>query len=219
MKSEQIDTPETAENLIAALAKVQGSLPSIHKDATGNYGKYVTLDAIHESVLPLLSANGLAWITMPTYDDNGEPVLEYKLMHTSGEKLEGRMRMYVSQPNSQQAGSAITYAKRYAICAVVGVTADEDDDGEAAKTAPAKPYTRAAATATTKPYVAPVSYPAFETLMAELRIALTNAGLTGENASGYCVTVIGKDKPTNSAEVKRLLTALDQAETNAKELQ
>lgn len=216
MKSEQIETPDPT-NLIAALAKVQGSLPSIHKDATGNFGKYVTLDAIHEPVLPLLSANGLAWVTMPTYDDNGEPILEYKLMHTSGEKLEGRMRMYVSQPNSQQAGSAITYAKRQAICAVVGVTADEDDDGEAAKTAPAKPYAKAVPSTPTKPYVPPASYQSFDILMDELRVALTNAGLTGDAATGYCVTVIGKDKPTNGAEVKRLLAALDDAEQAATE--
>jgi hypothetical protein len=129
--------PELA-NMVSDLAKVQGSLPNIKKDAKGNFGKYVTLDAIHEAVLPLLSANNLAWVTLPTYDDDGEVQLEYKLLHTSGDKIEGSMKLFVSQPNMQQLGSAITYAKRYAICAVLGVTADEDDDGTSATAAPYK---------------------------------------------------------------------------------
>jgi hypothetical protein len=123
--------------LTADLIKVQGSLPNIKKDAKGNYGKYVTLDAIHESVLPLLSKHNLAWVTMPV-DLDGDAYLDYKLMHTSGERLEGSMKLNVSQPTMQQLGSAITYAKRYAICAVLGVTADDDDDAESATKAPYK---------------------------------------------------------------------------------
>lgn len=129
-------------NLITALSKAQGSFTTVSKEGKGNYGTYVKLDTIHEMALPVLAANGLAWITLPTYDESGEPILEYKLLHTSGETIEGKMRMYVSQPNSQQMGSAITYARRYAICAVLGIVGDEDDDGQSATSAPAKPYVK-----------------------------------------------------------------------------
>ncbi len=125
-------------NMVADLAKVQGGLPTIKKDKKGAFGSYASLEAVHEVALPLLSANNLAWSTLPGEDDAGNPVLDYKLLHTSGDSLEGRMRLMVSQPNSQQMGSAITYARRFAICAVVGITADEDDDGTQATKAPYK---------------------------------------------------------------------------------
>ena len=128
--------------MIEDLAKVQGNLPNIKKDAKGNFGKYVTLDAIHEAVLPLLAKHNLAWVTLPTYDENGEPILDYKLLHTSGDKLEGKMRMYVDKQTPQGQGSSITYARRYSICAVIGITADDDDDGTAGSAKPTPAYTK-----------------------------------------------------------------------------
>jgi hypothetical protein len=209
---------ETKENLVTALARVQGSLPSIKKDAKGNYGKYVTLDAIHEAVLPLLSANELAWVTMPTYDDNGEPILEYKLMHSGGEKLEGKMRMYVSQANSQQQGSAITYAKRYAICAVVGVTADDDDDGEAAKGAPAKTYPRKAAQPTIDPTKSPEGparqvndeqISAISKERVRQAIKTDQRFVSNDEVMQFIRNTIGKDAPTTEQDATKLIDALN----------
>lgn len=130
----------TQENLPLALSKAQGELPDIKKDAKGNFGKYVTLDAIHQAVLPILSKHQLAWVTLPTFDESGEGILVYQLIHSSGEKIEGKMRLLTGQQTPQGQGSAITYAKRYAICAVIGITADDDDDGTAGSTKPAAPY-------------------------------------------------------------------------------
>lgn len=119
--------------MIKDLVKVQSKLPHITKNKKANYGKYADLDSIHDKILPILASNNFAWITMPSKDaDTGNPTLAYGLFHTSGESITGEMPLYLAKNDPQGQGSAITYAKRYAICAVVGITADEDDDGQKA---------------------------------------------------------------------------------------
>jgi len=119
-------------NLATALAKVQGELPKIPRNKNANYGTYADLDSIHEAVFPILSSHGLAWTTLIGTDEAGNDVLNYRLIHVSGDTLEGSLRLRLTQDNMQQLGSAVTYARRYAICAVIGITADEDDDGNTA---------------------------------------------------------------------------------------
>jgi ERF superfamily len=60
-------------------------------------------------------------------------VLAYSLVHASGEREDGIYPLTGGAPQEQ--GSAITYARRYCLCAVTGVAADADDDGQAAQTA------------------------------------------------------------------------------------
>jgi hypothetical protein len=80
--------------------------------------------------LPLLGENGLAWVTRPTIVAD-RFVLVYELLHTSGEKISGEYPL-PANGSPQALGSAITYARRYCLCAVTGVAADDDDDGQAA---------------------------------------------------------------------------------------
>lgn len=128
---------ETA-SLAAALAAVQAELPTIHKGETaivptknGRYSySYADLASITRVILPVLGRHGLAWTTMPTVQD-GRFVLAYRLMHTSGETLEG-MYPLPDGRGPQETGSAITYARRYALCSVTGVAPDDDDDDAAA---------------------------------------------------------------------------------------
>lgn len=127
------------DTLTAALAAVQADLPVVGKDqkATvksdkGSYTyKYANLAAVSAAILPLLSKNGLAWVTLPTFDEGGRFVLRYELRHVSGESLAGSYPLpNTSRP--QEMGSAITYARRYALCAVTGVAPEEDDDNASA---------------------------------------------------------------------------------------
>ena len=70
---------------------------------------------------------------MPVSDDHGHPALLYRLAHaTTGEVLEGVMPLLLDKQNAQGLGSAITYARRYSLCAVLNIVADEDDDGQKA---------------------------------------------------------------------------------------
>jgi hypothetical protein len=126
-------------SLAAALAAVQRRLPDVAKAKTakvrsekGNYEyQYATLPDITKALLPLLGENGLCWITRPMLTDDHRLVLAYELRHTSGESVSGEYPLPTGG-SPQMLGSAITYGRRYCLCAVTGVAADDDDDGQAA---------------------------------------------------------------------------------------
>jgi hypothetical protein len=102
------------------------------EDATNPHfkGKYAPLDTIVETVGPILHKHGLVWMTLPGRDAHGDPSLTYRLAHApTGEVLEGSMPLLLSKQDAQGQGSAITYARRYALCAVLNLVADDDDDG------------------------------------------------------------------------------------------
>jgi hypothetical protein len=129
-------TGTTHATLAAALAAFQAALPNVAKDNTaqvrsekGSYSyKYADLSDISPIVLPLLGRHGLAFVSAPTLNDNGQFVLAYQLVHESGDKIEGSYPLPSAQTPAQQLGSAITYARRYALCAVTGVAPGGDDD-------------------------------------------------------------------------------------------
>lgn len=120
--------------LNAALAAVQRELPRIRKDQTADAGQYsysyADLATVSAQLLPLLGANGLAFTAWPMAID-GKLVLRYSLLHESGESMTGDYPIKGGSP--QQLGSEITYARRYCLCAVTGVSPDEDDDAAAAE--------------------------------------------------------------------------------------
>lgn len=148
MTAAKTDTP----NLAAALAAVQSDLPHIQKTKTAtvrtdkaSYSyKYADLGDIAPAVYPLLSKHGLAFVAMPTLTPEGAFVLAYELMHVSGEKRDGSYPLPdPTRTTPQQVGSALTYARRYTLCCVVGVVPDEDDDGQVANTTTAASERRA----------------------------------------------------------------------------
>jgi hypothetical protein len=126
--------------LFAALAAVQAEYPKIAKGKTANTGTYsydyADLAAISEVVLPLIGKHGLAFTAKPTRDERGDFVLAYSLVHKSGEREDGDYPL-PSNGTAQTIGSAITYARRYSLCAVTGIApGGEDDDGAAASQQP-----------------------------------------------------------------------------------
>ena len=131
---------DTTPNLATALAKVQGNLPTITKNERANTGKfsytYASLADIHAALLPLLAAEGLAWVCAPTLRGDGRYVLSCTLIHgPTGETLGCELPLPQHECGPQELGSAITYGRRYAICSLVGIAPDEDDDGQAAQQA------------------------------------------------------------------------------------
>ena len=120
--------------LAAALAAAQGELHNVGKDAKGNFGKYATLPALIDAVRPVLATHGLSWVCLPSVGENGQPTLRYQLLHTSGEVLAGEMALMLDKQNAQGQGSALTYARRYALSAVLNIGSDDDDDGQKAST-------------------------------------------------------------------------------------
>lgn len=124
-------------SLAEALARVQAQLAPVGKDKKANAGQYsytyADLASVQAAVYPLMAAEGLAWMARPTWDAEGRFVLSYSLMHgPSGEREDGFYPLPdPTRGTPQQAGSAITYARRYCLSSVLGV-ATEDDDGKAA---------------------------------------------------------------------------------------
>jgi ERF superfamily len=130
--------------LTKALVEVQANLPTIHKCETAKVGQYsynyADLPTITAEILPLLAKHELAWTTRPTIHDEGMFVLAYELRHVSGEALAGWYPLPSASSRAQEIGSAITYARRYALCSVIGIAPDEDDDGQQAQNAtPSRP--------------------------------------------------------------------------------
>ena len=142
---------ETIGALAAALAKAQGEISPAMKDRTAKITQtagyeYATLTSLWESARAALSKNGLAVTQVTNFDANGEIVLLTTLLHSSGEWIGGVYPIRTADQKPQTLGSALTYARRYAFGALVGLTSDDDDDGNGAQNG-----TNGGAQHTTKP--------------------------------------------------------------------
>src|SRR5690606_17995790 len=141
-------TTDTPDTLAAALARFQANLPTIHKAETaqvrsdkGSYTyQYADLADVAAAVLPKLAEQGLAFTSYTLYSD-GDLMLRADLMHTSGDAVQGSYPL-PSRGKPQELGSAITYGRRYLLCAMTGVAPDSDDDGQAAQAAHPQPQQR-----------------------------------------------------------------------------
>jgi hypothetical protein len=129
---------ESIAALMAALAKAQGQIKNAPKAKENPYfsSKYADLAAIWDMCREHLSANAIAVVQSASSGEGGGVTVETMLGHSSGEWISSELKVPVSADkngklNAQGFGSAITYAKRYMLAAMVGV-ATEDDDGNAA---------------------------------------------------------------------------------------
>lgn len=127
----------TTNDIAAALAKAQGAFHTAAKSNVNPHfrTRYASLADVMEAVRKPLSDNGLAIVQAPDMR-RGAFVLVTRLTHASGQWFESLYPL-PSNGGPQQLGSAITYARRYALAAMLSVVADEDDDGEVAKDATA----------------------------------------------------------------------------------
>jgi hypothetical protein len=137
---------ESIAELAAALAKAQGEITPAIKDNTNPFfkSKYADLTSIWNACRGPLSKNGLAVIqTMELM--NEKMILVTTLAHSSGQWIKSFFpilaknndaQSLAKNNDAQSLGSATTYAKRYALSAIAGVTTDEDDDGCAVSTNP-----------------------------------------------------------------------------------
>lgn len=126
---------ESIQNITAALVKAQAQMENavINKENPHFRSKYADLPAVRAAALPLLNANGIAVSQKPLFED-GVFKLVTMLVHESGEWMRGDYLLPMNG-RPQEIGSAITYARRYSIAAMVFISADEDDDANAAEAA------------------------------------------------------------------------------------
>lgn len=129
-----IERSPSIAQLATALAKAQGEIKPAAKDSENPHfrSKYADLAAVWEVARDPLSRNGLAVMQYPTESTTGRVALTTMLAHSSGEWIATTISTRLVKDDPQGIGSAITYLRRYAFAAIVGVVADEDDDGNAA---------------------------------------------------------------------------------------
>jgi ERF superfamily len=134
-----MNDPGPQAALYAALAKVQAQLPPVAKAKTGKIdgvskttGKpfsytyeYADLEAVSAAIMPLLGKHDLAFAAKPTLSD-GRFVLAYSLLHSGGGTESGEYPL-PSSGTPQEVGKAITYARRYCLCAITGVAPGGED--------------------------------------------------------------------------------------------
>jgi hypothetical protein len=113
-----------------ALVKAVGELSNVAKTAANPYfkSKYAPLDAIIDATRPVLAKHGLAVIQEPLFME-GTAGVETIIIHKDGASISSTLLLPLKDQSPQGVGSAITYARRYALAAVLGIASEDDDDG------------------------------------------------------------------------------------------
>jgi hypothetical protein len=126
---------ESLAQLTAALVEAQKGIAGAQKSGDNPHlkSRYATLADVWEACRDPLTANGLC-VTSSLEESEHGLTLRTSLRHISGEWLASLFPIQADPTKPQQIGSALTYARRYCLSALVGVC-PEDDDGEAAQAA------------------------------------------------------------------------------------
>jgi hypothetical protein len=196
--SEQID--KIAEALSKAQGKIEGAIKAAENPGfkRGNSAsKYADLSSVWDACREHLSTNGIAVVQAPQ-TDGPKVTVETLLLHASGQWIRDALSATAAAAAPQPIGSAITYLRRYALAAMVGV-APADDDGEAAegRYTPAgrraAPAANGSAHATTKAPASP------EARKADLKARMLKAGIPGAKIAEQLGEWLGR--PVDGATV------------------
>lgn len=125
---------ESIKEIATALAKAQGEIKPAAKDSDNPHYKsrYADLASVVSACREPLAKHGLSIIQEPNTERSDGVVMVRTvslLMHVSGEWVECETAIPCSKADAHGIGSAATYGRRYGYAALVGVVADEDDDG------------------------------------------------------------------------------------------
>jgi hypothetical protein len=122
-----MEKSESIKSLATALCSFQSAVETVKKGETNPFfkSKYASLSDILDVIRQPLADNGLSFVQFPS----GEYGLTTILMHVSGEFISEGYKMTPTKNDPQGAGSVITYQRRYALGAILGLNIDEDDDG------------------------------------------------------------------------------------------
>ncbi len=127
-------TSDTTAILFAAVSTAQSQFAGAKKDAVNPAfrSKYADLASVWDAVREHLTENKLAIIQIPTAEQNVVTVTTI-LTHASGEWISGELAMTSEKFTPQGIGSCITYARRYALSAFLGIAPEDDDGNEASQ--------------------------------------------------------------------------------------
>jgi len=125
-----VNKSESIKELATALSKFQAEVKNPANSANNPFfkSKYAPLNEILNGVRPVLGKYGLSILQMPGGDSQDTSITTI-LMHESGEWIESDpLTMKAVKNDPQGAGSVITYARRYSLSAVLGISSEDDDD-------------------------------------------------------------------------------------------
>ena len=126
---------ESIKTILSDLGKAQAEFPTLPKDTNGYNYKYTNLDTVISTLRPILTKYNIGFMQSLTTSVNGKFAMTTRLFHQNGEWMEDTTPLpdvLLSKGNAaQNLGAAITYMKRYTLCAMLGVSCDEDPDGKA----------------------------------------------------------------------------------------
>lgn len=134
------DTQSTPSELFKGMAKFREQLkqPELNGDNPYFKNKYVTLSGVQKAIDAALKGTGLAYFQKVSNIDDGIGV-ETIITHESGQMITSGILVLTPQKKDAQGyGSSITYAKRYQLSAMFGISSDDDDDGNVATNADQK---------------------------------------------------------------------------------
>lgn len=204
------------DQIATALAAAQASMPNAAFNRVNPHFKsrYADLAAIRDASLPHLTKNGLAIVQFTSVSaENGTIHLHTKLIHKSGQSIEGAWPIPHGTP--QQMGSALTYAKRYGWASIIGMTADDDDDANAAETI--KPARNGVSEVTLGQETLPKSKsrPVYDALIKEMRAITVKSDLSkwGLENSSRIYSMHGDFQKWFRDEYKNHITAIEEGVT------
>ena len=218
------------EAFVAALGELTNpkasETASIETRGGGSYGySYADLPSIMGLVRPVLARHQLA-LSQPVQSIDDSLAIETLVMHSSGGVITSGKLVVRMPPNPQQTGSTITYLRRYQLCALLGIAADDDDDGRAASpvTRPARRTTATRRQDTqTRPNAVetPLRRPLTDAQRRRIMALFSALGLNGEQHRtarlAYTSNAIGREITTTNdvtlEEAGVLIDALE-AETS-----
>lgn len=125
------------KNIATALLKVQKELDPVHKGRKGYGYNYADLPAVMDSCLEALNDAGILVVQSPTVSEKQAAAIYTRLIHAeTGEEITSTIEVpwaigNTKMSDAQAYGSAMTYARRYALVAMLGIVT-EDDDGASA---------------------------------------------------------------------------------------
>jgi len=205
-----VERSESIAELAKSLVKFHAKYIFIPKDKVNPFfgSKYADLSSINEAVNSELSSAGLAITQTIEIDGVGAPCLLTVLIHESGEYISSQYAIKPEKDTPQGIGSAITYARRYAKCAILDIAADEDDDGNAASEVKSKreraPRKRAKAEPPKKDkYLEMIESSTTLAATAEaFKLSMAHAKSLDDGPL-QCVYAAAKDKKKEELELKR----------------
>lgn len=127
-----MERSESIKHLAAALNKAQAEMSGAKKEKENPFFKssYADLNAVVDAIRVPFAENGLSYSQFPVMEESRVGV-ETILMHESGEFIASTLMLPTGKLDAQAAGSAITYARRYALQAVAGIPSEDDDGNQA----------------------------------------------------------------------------------------